>query len=159
MNFILLVGQEDDLQPTLRHRVAVDGARKVIDEFDDQLCQVVGWCRFAGKEECPGRNVQIGIFSEAVVENDDTQSIEQLPLVFVDSLDLAVENGVWIDSLAQGRSEPVGKLGLGVMLRFEKRASKGAIAFERPEFAQLAEIRHPAVAHRVGDRSGKRRIC
>ena len=42
-----------------------------------------------------------GIFAQAVVKHDDAQRVEQLPLVFVDAFDLAVEDRVGIDATAR----------------------------------------------------------
>ena len=46
----------------------------------------------AGKDECARCHVQIWIFPQPVVQHDDAQRIEQLPLVFMDSLDLTIED-------------------------------------------------------------------
>ena len=42
--------------------------------------------------------------------------VEQLPLVFVDALDLAIEDGVRIDDLPGRGFEPLGELQLGLAL-------------------------------------------
>ena len=52
------------------------------------------------KKKVRGVDVQVGVVPQPVVEHDDVQHVEQLPLVFVDALDLAVEDRVGIDDLA-----------------------------------------------------------
>ena len=44
---------------------------------------------------------RLGILAQAVVEHDDAQRVEQLPLVFVDALDLAIEDRFRVDHLAR----------------------------------------------------------
>ena len=81
----------------LHRRIAVDGAGQVVDELDDQLGQMVGRRGFSGEEECARRHLEFGILAQPVVEHHDAQRIQQLPFVFVNALDLAIENGVRVD--------------------------------------------------------------
>ena len=75
----------------------IDGAGKVVDEFDDQLRQAIGRRRLAREEERSRQNFEIWILAEPIVEHYNAQGVEQLPLVFVDAFDLAIEDGVRID--------------------------------------------------------------
>ena len=68
------------------------------------------------KKNVRGANSRPGIRAQAVIEHHDVQRVEQLALVFVDALDLAVENGVGIDHLAGRGLEPVREAGLGFRL-------------------------------------------
>ena len=104
--------------------IAVDGAGQVVDELDDELGQVVGRRRLAGEEERPRRHLEVRILAQPVVEHHDAQRIEQLPLVFVDALDLAIEDGVRVHRLTGGRLEPVGKLRLGFALGLAEGVAK-----------------------------------
>ena len=85
------------------------------------LAKLIGGRRFAGEEECPRRHLELGILPQPVVEHDDAQRIQQLPLVFVNALDLAVEDGVRVHRLPDGRLEPIGELQLGLPFCLEKR--------------------------------------
>src|SRR5215469_15138571 len=102
----VVIGQEDHFETTACHRIAVDRAGQVIDQFYYQLGEVISGCRLASKEEGARRHFDTRIFAYPIVENDDAQRIEQLSLVFVDALDLAVEDGVWVDHLVKCRFEP-----------------------------------------------------
>jgi len=64
----VVVGQEHDFEPAARHRIAIDGGGQVVDEFDDQLGEVVGRCRLACEEKRSRRRFVIGVLSQAVVE-------------------------------------------------------------------------------------------
>jgi len=76
-----------------------------------------------------------GVIRDAIVENDDLQEIQKLPLVFVDSLDLAVEDGRRIDRLSGGFFDPCSELRsellLGSLLRLEKLVLKCSIVRQR----------------------------
>ena len=78
-------------RPRTAGSASIDAA-DVVDQLDDQLGQAVGRGRLAGEEERPRRHVQRRVRPQAVVEHDDVQHVEQLPLVLVDALDLAVED-------------------------------------------------------------------
>ena len=94
-------GQEHHFEPAAHRRIAVDRAGKIVDELDDELGQLIGRRRFAGEEERPRRHLEAGILAQPVIEHDDAQRIQQLPLVFVDALDLAIEDRVRIDRSAR----------------------------------------------------------
>ena len=120
--------------------------------------QLVGRRRLAGEEESPRRHVEAGVVPQPVVQHDNAQRIEQLSFVFVDALDLAIENGIRVDNLARRGFEPIGKMRFGVALGLAERVAESFVVGERLELAQLAEIGHPPVADRVGDRAGERRV-
>ena len=90
----IVFGQEKHLDFSARHGVAVNGARQVVDELDDDFGQVICGRRFAGEQKCARRHFEVWIGAQPVVKHDNAQGVEQLPLVFVDALDLAIENGV-----------------------------------------------------------------
>ena len=112
---------------------------------------MVGRCRLAGKEKCPRGHLELRGLPQPVVQHDDAQRIEQLPLVFVDALDLTIEDRVRIDRLAGCRFEPLGKLRFRLPLRFEDRVAKPLVIGQFLELAQLAEISNPSVADGFSD--------
>ena len=61
--------------------------------------------RFAAEEERPRLHVEVGIIAQAVVQHDNPQGIQQLPLVFVNAFHLTVEDRVRVDRLAGGPAE------------------------------------------------------
>ena len=66
--------------------------------------------RLSGEHECPRRQLELGVLAQTVVKHDHPQRVEQLPLVFMDALDLTVEDGIRIDYLTRGRLQPVSEL-------------------------------------------------
>ena len=73
------------------------------------LARLVGGRRLAGEEESSRRHVEIRIVPQPVVEHHDAERVQQLPLVFVDALDLTIEDAVRVNRLAVGPPEPIGK--------------------------------------------------
>ena len=110
---------------------------EVVDELDDELGEVVGGRGLAGEEERARRHVEFGILAQPVVEHDDVQRVQELPLVFVDALDLRVEDRVGIDHLSGRRLEPVGEPRLGFALGLADRGAEALVVRQRLEFLQL----------------------
>src|SRR5207253_4550624 len=98
----------------------VDGAGEVVEELDNNLSQLIGGRRFAGEEESARRRIKVRMLSQSVVEHHNAQGVEQLPLVLVDALDLAIKDTVRVYRFAGRPLEPIGKLRLGLAFRLEK---------------------------------------
>ncbi len=62
-----------------------------VDELDDQLGHEVSRSGFAAEDKRARRDLQVGIIFQALIERDDVQDVQVLPLVFVNTLHLAVE--------------------------------------------------------------------
>ena len=86
--------------------------------------QVVSGRGFAGEEENSRRHIHMWIFPQPIVKHHDAERIEHLPLVFVDALDLRIENAVGVYRLAGGAVKPVDELRFGFAFRLEKRLMK-----------------------------------
>ena len=93
----IVVGQERDLQASGDHGIIVDDFGDVVDQLDDQLGVAVARRRLAGKDLDARHPVALRIVLDRVVERDRLQDVEQLALVFVDALDLDVEQCGRID--------------------------------------------------------------
>src|SRR4029077_18522863 len=89
-------------------------------------------------------------------QHDDAERVEQLPLVFVDAFDLAIEYGVRIDGLPGCRFEPLGKLRFRLALRLENRLAKALVTGQLLELGQLAEIGNPPITDGFGEGAGER---
>ena len=96
----LYSGRNSDLEPPADGRVGVDHRGHVVDQVDDHLGQVVRRRRLAGEEDRPRRHVEPRVLAQAVVEDQDVQDVQELPLVLVDPLDLDVEDA------SRGRPTP-----------------------------------------------------
>src|SRR5690606_14364369 len=86
----VVVGQEHHLELATQGRVVVDGAGDVVGQLDDQLGLVVAGGRLAGEDLHPRHPVHGRIVADRLVQGHAVQQVEQLPLVFVDALDLHV---------------------------------------------------------------------
>ena len=61
-----------------------------------------------------------GVLPQALVQHDDAQRVQELALVLVDPLHLAVEDPVRVDPLTGRRPEPIGEPQLGLALGSRK---------------------------------------
>ena len=97
----VVVRQEHDLEPSAHDGVAVDDARDVVGELDDELRLVVARGRLAGEDLHPRHPGARRLRAHRVVERDRLEDVEELPLVLVDALDVDVEQRVGIEAEAQ----------------------------------------------------------
>jgi len=123
--------QKQHFQAPPHSAIVVDDARSAIDERDDQLGKVIRGSRLARKEKRVRHHLTARIAEQAVVEHEDVKHVEQLALVLVDTLDLAVEDRVGIHHLAVRRPQPAGKRQLGLPLRLPKLLAETGVPNER----------------------------
>ncbi len=97
----VVVRQEHDFQQTANGRVVVDGARHVDRQLDDELGLRVARRRLAREDFYPRREVDRRVGADLVVARNRLEDVEQLALVFMDALDLHVEQGVGVDALVE----------------------------------------------------------
>ena len=136
--------------------IIVDRVRQIVDELDDHFCQPVGWRRFSCEKERARHHIQVWILTQPVVNDDDPQRIQQLPLVFVNALDLAVEDRIGIHDLARRRLEPVGEAHLGFALCGQERLPKARnLAANGLRSRELVQVGDPAFADRSRDHSSQ----
>ena len=142
------VGQEHDLQAAAHVRVVVDDARHVVDQLDDQLRHAVAGRGLAAEDDGARHASSDGrIGLDAVVERDDVQQLEVLPLVLVQALDHArrtCEAGSTVDAgpVADDQRQQL----LVARLDARHSARKLGVVGERLQIAQLVEVGQPAVA-------------
>src|SRR5664279_3427755 len=103
------VGNEDDGEEVLRDGVAPDGLSDGGGQADDQLRHLLGGRRLPREDEGARRNARHVAAEDALIEPDDVQQIELLPLVFVNALALRVEERVWVDGTAHRALDPPGQ--------------------------------------------------
>ena len=51
---------------------------------------------------CPGDHTDVRVLLDAVVQGDDMESVQQLPLVLMNTFHLTVKHGVHVDLKATG---------------------------------------------------------
>src|SRR5262249_13617897 len=86
-----VVWQEDDPDTVTRSGIAVDRLGNGVNELDDELRHEVTRGGFAGEDEGARRHIGVRVALETQVETQNVQGVEVLPLVFVDTLDLDIE--------------------------------------------------------------------
>ena len=99
------------------------------------------------------RHIQIWIFPQPIVKHHDAERIEHLPLVFVNALDLRIEDAVGVYRLAGGVLEPVHELRFGFAFRLEERVTKTGIIGHGFQLLQVAEVFDPTITDGIGDGS------
>ena len=90
---------------------------------------------------------------------DDVQDVEQLPLVFVNPLDLHVEEGVGVDPDAGAVVDQAPQPLLVGLLDAPELFLKGRVPGPGLQLPQLIEVGDPAVADGVGDQPGQAGIA
>jgi hypothetical protein len=130
----------------------------VVDELDDQLGKVIGRCGFPGEEERMGSHLEARIPPQPVVEHHDVQHVEQLALVLVDALDLAVEDRFGVHDRVVRCLQPADEGHLACALGLADLCMKPCIPRERQQLAQLRCVADPSVTDRFRDQPGQRRI-
>ena len=91
-----VVLQEDHLELVLADRICGDLAGQRVDELDDLLGHMIAGRCLGPEEEGLGGEVHVGIVPQLVVQMDDVQHVEQLPLVLVQPLHLDIKEGVGV---------------------------------------------------------------
>ena len=94
----IVVRQEHHPQQVARDRIVVDHLGDVVDQLDDQLRLRVARRRLAGEDLHARHPVPRRLVADREVERDRLQDVEQLALVFVDALDLHVEQRIGIEA-------------------------------------------------------------
>src|SRR5260370_1285050 len=91
----------------------------------------------AGEEKRSWLHGNVWVFPDTVVKHDNPQGIQQLPLVFVNSFDLTIEDRIRVYRLSRTRYKPFRKPNFGFAFSPKKCVSKAPITGKRLKFAQL----------------------
>lgn len=130
------MNQKQHFDSPAHNRVTVDRPGEVIEELDDQLGQMIPRGRSPGKKEGAGRHFQLRVFPQTVVYSTTIRrAFSNCRLYFMNTFDLAVENGIRVDSLIKGSPEPIGKLQLSLARRLAEGILERGIIGKRLESA------------------------
>jgi len=95
-----VVGDEDDLEQVADDRISIDDIGNSVDETDDELCSLISSSSLTGKDADLGDD-SLALFrrhlADCEVTVDDTEDVEELTLVFVDTLDLDIKESLGVD--------------------------------------------------------------
>src|SRR5262249_590077 len=100
-------------------------------------------------------NVEAGVGLQPVIERDDVQNVQVLPLVFVNPLDLHVEHGVGVDSNAGAAVGDAGQLELVGTLDGTPITLKNPIVSKLLQISQASEVLGPSTTDGVADQLGQ----
>ena len=93
----IVVGGENDLQIILGHRIIVDDSGSVIDQVNDLLGHHITRCCLTAEDLDARRPFLVRIFLDLVPQGDGLEQVHQLAFVFMDTLDLDIQDGVRAD--------------------------------------------------------------
>src|SRR4051812_2268817 len=100
---------------------------------------MIGRGRFAGEEEGARWHGE-ALGPGAVVQHDDVQNVEQLALVLVNALDLAIKNRIRVDYLTGRFLEPAGETLFRGLFGFAEFGTELFVIREREKFAQVRQV-------------------
>ena len=154
----IVVGQEHDLELAADRGIVVDDLRDVVDQLDDQLGVAVARRRLAGEDLYPRHPVAVGIVLDRLVQRDRLDDVEQLALVFVDALDLHVEQRGRIDLDAEPLADQARQRRLVVKLDGAELLLEFDVAGAGFDQAELRRIVEHGFAAGLAQQIGQLRI-
>ena len=149
-----VVWQEGNFDQVFDAWVGVDLGSHGIDGFDDELGGIVSWCGFGSEDEDAWGERLFGILENAAVEGQNVEQIQVLTLVFVEALDLDVEEGRGIDLNAALFLNDLGEEFLVLVFDRHEFLAELGIFGEGFEFAELVEIAFPSASDAGRDEVG-----
>jgi len=95
-----VVGDEDDLEQVADDRISIDDIGNSVDETDDELCSLISSSSLTGKDADLGDD-SLALFRRHLADGeiavDNAEDVEELALVFVDTLNLDIKEGLRVD--------------------------------------------------------------
>src|SRR5215472_2803515 len=155
-----VVGEEHYPQQCPDILIAVDRVPNRIDELDDQFRHEISGCSLAGEDNCARNMFAVRVVLNPVIQRDCMKRVEQLSLVFVDPLNLAVEERVRVngDHLASAPIlffDDLKELQLVVAFRGAPSFTERGIRGSTGQSFKLEQVGYPALADGLGDEAGK----
>ena len=154
-----VIRQEDNLESILHARIGVDLGPDGVNRLDDVLGEVVAGSGLGGKDENTRGDVVVGILKDPPIESQDVKEIEVLALVFVQALDLHIEEGGGIHNYATLLLDDAGEVDLIGMFDLHELALELRILCQGLQGMQFVEITLPTASDSGGDESCQTRIA
>ena len=124
-------------------------------QLDDQLGTVIARRRLAGENLDPGREALRRAVAHRVIERHGLKNVQQLPLIFVDALDLHIEHRARVDLQFEcGADIGRQRFLIGALDRHEALLKSRIIRQRAQPFQRLGVIQHP-LAHRLPQQLGQ----
>ena len=144
----VVILNEGDLQATVHVRIVVDLVRDSVDELNDGLRANVAGSGLGTEDEHARWHVQRWVFLDAVVEIEDVERVEKLALVLVQTLNLGIEDGVWVHRNTLAVLQPGGEVLLVLVLDVENLTQHGLVVSKLFELSELVQVSDPGVRTR-----------
>ncbi len=133
--------------------------RQRVDQVDDPLGHSISRRSLGTKQEGVRPGDAVGVILQLLIKGDDMQHVQQLPLIFVEPLDLHIENGVGVQRDSLSFPGVVGKVNLFCHLISSRRLRNrrilpvGIQLFQRLRMEQIVvstgEIPHQCIQTRI----------
>ena len=153
-----VVRQEDDLQLVAHARVGVDLFADRVDRLDDALGQFVTGRGLGAENKNAWLHIEVRILQDAAIEREDMKQVQVLALVFMQPLDLDIEERGRIDRDAAFIEDDLGQANLVGMFHRHEFVLESGIVGPLLQPAKLVEISRPTVADFRRDQIGQERI-
>mmetsp|Transcript_25034 Transcript_25034/g.45315 ORF Transcript_25034/g.45315 Transcript_25034/m.45315 type:complete len:668 (-) Transcript_25034:335-2338(-) len=144
----VVVGQEVETKVLVGLGVVVDDVSNRRHKRDDALGHVVGGGGLAADDYDTGRRF-LALFRSHILEllvlPDDGEQVQMLALVFVDALDLDVEEGIQIDVIAVQLLDDRSQLGFVLLLDGRPLLMKRLVVRELLKLADLGRLVDPGI--------------
>src|SRR5262249_9797679 len=88
----VVVGQKNYFQAITYIRIIIQDLSHRVDQLNDQLRHEVARSSFAAENKGSGHQVDIAVVFDTVVQRDDVQQVQMLPLIFMQAFHLNVED-------------------------------------------------------------------
>ncbi len=127
-----------------------DHSGDVMNQLNDLFGEIVSRCGFAGKQIRSRLCWNDTVFGQAKVFINNVKHIQELPLVFMNSLDVDVEQCVSINRFPHRPANPTYKSFFQLFYR-QKSFLKCRVCSQWLQIAEPVETGDPAVADRFGN--------
>ena len=107
-----VIRQKHDLELAVDAGVRIDARPDHVDRANDVLGEVIARCGLGRKNEDTRHHVEVRLLQQPPVERHDVEQIQVLPLVFVQTLDLHVEECIRRDLDAAFSPDDLGQIDL-----------------------------------------------
>ena len=146
-------------EAALDQRILIDDLTDGRDQFDDQLGHIIAGRGFASENARAWRRRQVGIFPQAIIERNDVKHVQVLTLVFVETFDLDVKEGVGVQHNASAPANQVCQNTLIPPLDSAPLFLERGVVRQWFELAQLIEVVDPTGPDFIRDQISEARIA
>ena len=130
-----------------------------MDQLDDELGHGIPWRGLPAENHGAGHGVNDNTFSDAVIACDNLEHVQELPLVFVNALDLNVEHRVGIDLDLESHHNDFSKALFVCPLHLTELLPKLGLGGKRSKFFELLKVTVPVGADGHGNEGRQAGVC